>query len=187
MVTLSGNYEDGIIKFNEGVEAPVNAKKVIVIFLDDVEVKQPYKLVDDVDSNTFLMEEPVAALANPTVTKSTKKLNLIDFNWAKARELTKNVETSFLDDLMKERYGEDWETENLEVNVSKKPELKFSEILGKGIYVVSIPKTHSDYTPSESEKVLDFSKFNFTKARELTKSYKSSFSEAVIEERREYL
>ncbi len=134
MVTLSGNYEDGKINFADGVEVPVNAKKVIVVFLDDVDVKQPYKLADEGDANPILLEEPVAKLQVLINGKS------LDYD---------------------------------EVNHNKILNDKFSNLY-----------KHPIQSVKSSPKIEEL-KLSWKKSRELTKSYKGSFSDAVREERDE--
>ena len=132
MVSLHGTYENGVITLDEDSVVSSSPLKVIVTFLNKVEVKQPYKLVVDGDSDTILLEEPVAKLqvlnngnslsydevnSNKPLNdkfsklykhpiqsvKSSPKIEELKLSWKKSRELTKNYKGSFSDAVREER------------------------------------------------------------------------------------
>ena len=186
IVALNENFEDGKITFTEGVESPVNSKEVTVIFLDEVDAKKSYRLDNNEDSNSFLAEESKVTWIKNTNLNLVKTINQEDLNQLKVRELTKNIKPLSSNDSIKDKRDISRKGKKLVNNPKKESQIKSLIILGEGTCVVSNSNA-INHIKTQPKKVLDLSKFNFAKARELTKNYKGSFSDAVIEEKRKRL
>ncbi len=88
-ISLVGTYHNGCVKFDKEVvsEKPV---EVTVTFLEDVEVKEVIKGREDENKET----------------KPEKRLRFEDFNFAKSREILKDIKTSLSDAVIEERRGD---------------------------------------------------------------------------------